>query len=72
MWLALALAWMVLALGMSAPWGVLILLWVAPTIHRGSIHFVEEVSRARSPLLFWCIEATWIACGVYFIWVDFQ
>ncbi|MEM8608371.1 MAG: hypothetical protein AAGF92_14775 [Myxococcota bacterium] len=55
---------------MSAPWGVMILLWVAPTIPRGSIHFVEEVRRQEAPVLFWCIVATWVACGVYFIWID--
>ena len=57
---------------MSAAWGVLILLWIAPTVQTGSIDFFEEVSRQRSPFLFWCIEATWIACGVYLIWVDFS
>ena len=70
-WLALVGIWIVLWLNMSAPWGVLLLLWIAPTIQSGSIQFVEEVRREQSPLLYWCIEATWIACGVYFIWVDF-
>ncbi|MEM7135796.1 MAG: hypothetical protein AAF500_04410 [Myxococcota bacterium] len=68
--MALAFVWVLLGLNMNAPWGVMLLLWVALTVPKGSIRFVRDVDRQRSPLLFWCIEATWIVCGLYFIWLD--
>lgn len=70
-WAALAASWVVIALNMSAPWGVLLLLYLIPSARTGSIHFVEEVRRERSPLLYWAVMLTWTACGIYLVAVDF-
>lgn len=55
---------------MSAPWGILILLWVLASLRAGSIVFIDVVDRRETPLLYWSIQATWFACALYFIWLD--
>lgn len=55
---------------MSAPWGVLILAWVIPSLRAGTLMFVDIVDRREAPLLYWSIQLTWIACAFYFIWLD--
>lgn len=57
---------------MSAPWGVLILGWVLSSLGTGSLVFLESIERRDSPILYWTIQATWAACGLYFIWLDLQ
>lgn len=58
-------------LGFQSLWGLLFLYWVIPNMVNGQAFLLTEVSRASSPVLFWCIQVAWVVLGLMMIAADF-
>ncbi|MEM9290777.1 MAG: hypothetical protein AAGD01_03765 [Acidobacteriota bacterium] len=70
-YLAFAALMVTTILGFQALWGALFLYWVLPNLATGRTFLVSTVTRAEEPVLFWCIQAAWVALGLLLIASDF-
>lgn len=68
--LALAVVWVAVVMDWNWVWGALFILWTIPALVTGRTHLLEEVSRARNPVLYWLIVSTWILLSLYLIASD--
>ncbi len=68
--LALAVLWIAVAMDWNWVWGVLFILWTIPALRTGRTHLLEEVDRARNPILYWLIVSTWMLLSAYLIASD--
>ncbi|MEM6377121.1 MAG: hypothetical protein AAF705_02840, partial [Bacteroidota bacterium] len=48
-------------------WGILFFLWVIPDLISGTTYFMEPISRANHPILYWIIVISWIFLSIYSI-----
>jgi predicted enzyme related to lactoylglutathione lyase len=58
--LGLVLVFSAVFFGMDRLWALLFTLWVIPDLKNGETHFLERVTKAKNPILYWMIMATWI------------
>lgn len=65
--IGLCCIWLAVFFDVQAFWGVLFLIWTWPAIRTGRADFIEPVSRARQPVLFWALVLTWIVLSVWLI-----
>lgn len=57
-------------LGYQFLWGLLFLYWIIPNIVNGQAFLLTPVYRASDPILFWCIQITWIVLGLFMLLGD--
>lgn len=51
-------------------WGLLFLIWSAPSLVTGVVFLVEPVHRAENPRLFWIITILWLGLSLTLIGMD--
>ena len=67
-----AIAIVLVAVIFDLQWGfgLLFLLWAAPSIFTGETFLVEPVHRAENPWLFWTIVTLWLSLSLALIGLD--
>lgn len=58
-------------LGYQFLWGLLFLYWTIPNIVNGQAFLLTDVYRSSDPVLFWCIQITWVVLGLFMLLGDF-
>ncbi|MDJ0826380.1 MAG: VOC family protein [Rhodobacter sp.] len=65
--IGLVCIWLAVVLELQAFWGVLFLIWTWPAIRSGRADFIEPVTRATQPLVYWGLVLTWVVLSVWLI-----
>lgn len=63
--IALTLLLIAIMLNWSWVYGILFIAWAIADIATKRVYFVEEVTRAKNPILLWIIVILWLLLGIY-------
>lgn len=66
-----ALLMLTMFMGYQSLWGLLFIYWTIPNMVNGQAFLLTPVSRAAEPVLFWCIQVTWVLLGLFMLLGDF-
>ncbi len=66
--LALILLIIAIVMNWSWVWGILFLFWGVFDLLNQETYFVERITRAENPVLYWIIVITWLVLSVFSFW----
>ena len=59
-----------IAFNLYSPWAAVLAWWALADIRRGEAWFMERVTRAANPFVFWLLMASWLGLCVLMIGLD--